>query len=115
MVQAQYPPTLFVPKNVLGRTLTLNFSEGNGTFVFTFDNAGGGSYTWTGGAAGPILLLQLETGSLSRGFLPLVLLGFPYTLELHLDYDTVNSGTFKGKADDGFSPFPVSGTFTSSP
>jgi len=116
LAQVRYPPTLFVPRNVLNKTLTMNFSAGNGTFVINFNNAGGGTYTWTGGSSGAINLYDWTQDSYRGRFRPIWLQNFGYLMELHLDYDTATTGTFKGIAyPSPAGPLSVSGAFTSSP
>ena len=120
MVQIQYQDSLFVPFLVMGRTITLNFSGENGTFVVSFNNTGGGSYTWTGGSAGAVLYYYWIQDPYRGRLRPLWLESFNYIMELHLDYDTATAGTFKGTAywdylyPSTIDSFPVSGTFTSS-
>lgn len=121
MVQVQYPPNLYVPRNVSGRTLTLNLSGGNGTFVIIFDGAGGGSYTWTGGASGVINFYNWIQDPYRGRLRPIWLQNFGYIMELHLDWDSATSGTLKGTAFLDFlypnptGSFPLAGTFTASP
>jgi len=121
VAQVQYPPSLFVPRNVLGRTLTLAFAGGNGTFVIAFDGAGTGSYTWSGGNSGSVLYYRWLQDAYRGRLRPIWLQNFGYIMELHLDYDSAAAGSFKGTAFlDYLYPNPagsvlVSGTFTSSP
>lgn len=123
-VQVQYPPALFTPRYVYGRTLTLNFSGGNGTFVLGFSGSGGetyGTYTSTIGASGQIIFYSWTQDPYRGRLLPLVMENFGYIMELHLDYDSASAGTFKGTGfvelfyPSPIGSFPVSGTFTSSP
>ena len=121
MAQVQYPPSLFVPRNVLGRTLTLNLSNGNGTFVINFNGAGGGSYTWTGGASGAVNFYTWIQDPYRGRLRPIWLQNFGYIMELHLDWDSAISGTLKGTAFLDFlypnpaGSIPLAGTFTASP
>jgi peptidyl-prolyl cis-trans isomerase A (cyclophilin A) len=121
MAQVQYPPSLFVPRTVLSKTLTMVFAGGNGTFVIGFDGGGGGSYTWTGGSSGSVLYYSWIQDPYRGRLRPIWLQNFGYILELHLDYDSATSGTFKGTAfldylyPNSAGSFPVSGTFTSAP
>jgi peptidyl-prolyl cis-trans isomerase A (cyclophilin A) len=120
MAQVQYPPSLFVPKSVLNKTLTLAFANNNGTFVIGFNAAGGGSYTWTGGSSGSVLYYNWIQDPYRGRLRPIWLQNFSYIMELHLDSDSATNGTFKGTAfldylyPDPIGSFPVSGTFTSS-
>jgi peptidyl-prolyl cis-trans isomerase A (cyclophilin A) len=113
LAQVQYPPTLYVPRNLFGRTFTLNFSGGNGTFAFNFDALGGGTYSWTLGSPGAIAGYYWIQDPYRGRLRPILLENYPYHMELHLDYDTSTAGTFRGTAYYG--NFVVSGTFTSSP
>ncbi len=118
MAQIQYPVSLFVPKNVLNKTLTLNYTGGNGTIVYSFNSVGGGTYTWTGGSAGTIASYNWIQDPYRGRFLPIVLSGI-VPMNLHLDYDSATAGTFKGTALPNYpsssGSFAVSGTFTSTP
>jgi peptidyl-prolyl cis-trans isomerase A (cyclophilin A) len=117
MAQIQYPPTLFVPRNVFGKTLTFNFAAGN-TIVIMFDNSGGGTYTWTLGSGGNILLNNWVQDPYRGRMVPIIYSGIPPT-KLHLHYDTATSGTVKGTGYPNYpltlGSFSVSGTFTSTP
>jgi peptidyl-prolyl cis-trans isomerase A (cyclophilin A) len=113
IAQVQYPASTFAPPNVLGRTLTLVFDNGNGTIVATFDNGGGGSYTWSLGAAGTITsyswLQDAYVGRLSPiNYSALV------TMVLRFDFKAATSGKFTGTAYSS-NPFSVSGSFSLSP
>ena len=118
MAQIQYPASLFVPKNVLNKTLTLNYNGGNGTFVYSFNSTGGGTYTWTLAAPGTISGYNW-TQDPYRGRLTPIGLSAVIPMNLHLDYDSATVGTFKGTAlpnyPSSFGSFAVSGTFTSTP
>src|SRR5262249_23115928 len=46
LAQIRYPGSTFAPKDVLGRTLKLVFSNNQGTNTVVFDNAGGGTYSF---------------------------------------------------------------------
>ncbi len=119
LVQAQYPPSLFVPRSVVNKTLTLVFAAGNGTIVYSFDGTGAGTYTWTiGPAAGTIVGYNWRQDPYRGRLLPVVLSGI-IPMNLHLDYDSSTAGSFKGTAlpnyPSSFGSFSVSGTFTSTP
>jgi peptidyl-prolyl cis-trans isomerase A (cyclophilin A) len=118
IAQVQYPPTLYVPKNVLNRTIILTFQSGiPGTITSVFDNAGGGSYSWSGGASGPIVFYTYTQAPYRGRFSPVWFNGFPIMV-LHLDYDSASIGTFKGTAYPTYpsstGSYAVTGTFTSS-
>jgi hypothetical protein len=115
-VQVQYPPALLVPRNVLNRTLTLNFSSGP-TFIVGFDSFGGGSYTNNIGGSGAVVLYGWKQDAYRGRLTPFWLNGYSI-MGLHLDYDTSNAGTFKGNFYISYPSAPgaaVSGTFSSSP
>lgn len=116
VAQVQYPGPLFVPRNVLNRTLTLNFTGGNGTIVISFDGTDGGTYTWTLGSPGTIQSYNWIQDPYRGRLYPVFFSGL-IPMELHLDHDNGTAGTFKGTAypDLPYDPFAVSGTFTSSP
>lgn len=102
--QVQYQDSLFTPRNVFNRSMTLNFSSGLRTSI-VFDGVGSGSYTnHDTGFSGGVFYSWTQDPYRGR-FRPLILNGFG-AVEIHLDYDTPNSGTFRGGA---------TGTFASSP
>ena len=113
IAQVQYPASTFAPPNVLGRTLTLVFDNGNGTIVVAFDNGGGGAYTWSLGSGGTITsyswLQDAYVGRLSPiSYSALV------TMVLRFDFKAATSGKFTGTAYSA-NPFSVSGSFSLSP
>jgi cyclophilin family peptidyl-prolyl cis-trans isomerase len=118
LVQIQYPPAVYTPRNVLDHTLTINFS-GGAILVAAFNSVGTGTYTFNGGAPQNIVGYTWIQDAYRGRFRPLVLQNFNSVLELHLDYDAASSGTFKGTAFP-FYPLtlgatPVSGSFSSVP
>lgn len=119
--QSKYKETLRVPRNIANKTVTLNLAGDNGTIVLSFNNAGGGNYTWSIGPAGPIGFYNWIQDPYRGRLRPVWLENSGSVMELHLDYDTATSGTFKGTDFwDVFYPTPVgavavSGTFTSTP
>jgi cyclophilin family peptidyl-prolyl cis-trans isomerase len=118
MAQIQYQDSLFVPYSVSGRTMALNFTGGNGTITITFDNNGGGSYTWTAGPSGSILFYNWIQDPYRGRFRQIFYSGIP-PMDLHLDFDTATSGTFKGTVYPNYpstaGSVPASGTFSSTP
>ena len=115
VAQVQYPPTLLVPKTVMGRTLTLNFSGGSPIIVVSFDNSGGGTYTWDQGLPGVVEGYNWIQDPYRGRFWPIYFSGI-IPMVLHLDYDTATAGTFKGTAyPSEADPFAVSGNVTSTP
>lgn len=98
--QVQYQDALFTPRNVLNRSMTLNFSNGLKTSI-AFDGIGSGSYTNHGtGFSGAVLYNWIQDPYRGR-LRPLFLIGFG-SVEIHLDFDTPSSGTFRGQATGTF-------------
>ncbi len=116
MAQVHYQDALHVPRNLLGKTVTLNFSPGGpGTIIIAFGPAGGGTYTWSLGDPGTITSYTWIQDPYRGRLAPIQYSGI-VRMTLHLDFDTSNAGTFSGVAyTGGSSPTPVSGTFTSAP
>jgi hypothetical protein len=115
MAQVQYPPSLYVPRTVRGKTVTLDFAGGYGTVVVTFDNAGAGTYTWTLGSPGVVQSYSWVQDPYRGRLWPIYFSGI-IPMVLHLDFDNPMIGTFKGTAYPNIgNPFAVSGTFSSAP
>ena len=115
VAQVQYPASLFVPRNVLGRTVTLSFSTGPGIIVISFNNSGGGTYTWSLGGPGTVDSYTWIQDPY-RGRLYPIYFSKIIPMVLHLDYDSATAGTMKGTAYPTLgNPMAVSGTFTSTP
>jgi cyclophilin family peptidyl-prolyl cis-trans isomerase len=118
MAQVAYPEALYVPDDVRGKTLTLNFDGGNGTVVASFDGVGTGSYTWTLGSPGSILGYNWIQDPYRGRFRPIGFTPLPF-MDLHLDYDSATVGTFAGTAYPNYpsssGSFPLTGNFTSTP
>lgn len=113
MVQVQYPDTLYVPPRLFGRSLTFNFS-GIGTMAAAFDGTGLGIYS---GAFGDGIIIGYSwIQDAYRGRLSTSVLGGAPPMTLHLDFDSLTNGTFKGNAylstTNGTLTAPVTGTFT---
>ncbi len=115
-VQVQYPPSLWVPRNVLSRSVTFNFT-GGAVISVAFDGFGGAFYADNSGHSGPAAYAWKQDAYRGR-LLPLVLSGYSYVFELHLDFDGTNSGTFRGTAYLSYPSIPagsVAGAFSSTP
>lgn len=112
-VRIEYPQPLFVPRNILGRTFTLNFS-GSGTFNVVFDDAGTGTYTTSGGGSGPVLFYDWKQDPYRGRLRSLALFPNPL-MDLHLAYSNSSTGTFKGTVRlNATNSAAVSGTFSAS-
>jgi peptidyl-prolyl cis-trans isomerase A (cyclophilin A) len=115
-VQVQYPQSLHVPRNVLGKTLTLTIGAGN-VITLNFDLVGGGTYTGSIGDSGNLLPYSWVQDPYRGRIVYLVYSGMTAPMALHFDFDTSTSGTVKGKAYPYFplliNPLPIAGTFTS--
>ncbi len=109
MAQVQYPASTLAPRNVLGRTLTLNFSGGE-TLVVTFNSSGAGTFTLNGSPGNVTDYDWLQEPY--RGFLSPIIYSNVDPMVLRLDFQTGTSGTFAGNIYlFGIFPDPVSGTF----
>jgi cyclophilin family peptidyl-prolyl cis-trans isomerase len=119
MAQVQYP-ILFVPRTVFNKTLTLNFSNNNGTFVVSFDGNGGGNYTWSQGSSNTLNTYTWMQDIYRGRFLPIIFNGngLP-AMNLDLGYTNATAGTFIGTAYPFYplsiNAFGLSGTFSSTP
>jgi hypothetical protein len=110
MVQVQYPASTLSPKNVLGRTLTLNFN-GGGTLIVAFNNTGTGTYTLNG-SPGTVTDYDWFQEPY-RGFLSPIIYSDVDPMVLRLDFQTETSGSFAGNVYlFGVFPSSVSGGFT---
>lgn len=110
MAQVQYPASTRAPKNVLGRTLVMSFSGGQGTNTIVFNNAGGGTYNLPGTGNGNVTSYAWLQDPY-RGFLwPIQYSGlFPMTLKL--DFSSNTNGVFDGTVYYTFYRTNVFGTF----
>lgn len=114
MSQVQYPPTLYSPDHVYGKTIIANFLTGkSGAIALGFDGGGSGGYNYNGVISGPILGYNYVQDAYRARLYSLYAFGFGI-MDLHLGYTNTTSGTFKGTIYEG-SPIPVTGSFTSSP
>ena len=114
MSQIQYPPTLYTPNNIYGKTISVSFLTGiSGSLLLGFDAFGTGSYLYNNAFSGPIFGYTYVQDAYRGRVYNLFAFGFG-VLDLHLAYTSSTGGTFKGTIYDA-SPIPVTGTFTSSP
>ena len=110
LAQVQYASSTLAPRDVLGRSLTLNFNGGLGTIALVFNANGGGTYNF-GPNSGTITrygwLQEAYVGRLSpisySALIPMV---------LRFDFQTETTGKFTGTAYANTGPFSVSGQFT---
>ena len=111
--QISYSSSTRAPKNVLGRTLTMIFSAGQGTNTIIFNNAGGGSYNLPGAGSGTVTGYTWLQDPY-RGFLwPITYSGLN-EMTLQLNFSSSTNGAFSGTVYNSI-PFSVSGTFSISP
>ncbi|HEU5123561.1 MAG TPA: peptidylprolyl isomerase [Verrucomicrobiae bacterium] len=112
--QIRYPQTLYVPRSITGRKLTLNLP--GAAFDISFTNATGGSYTNTLGKSG-VLTFYTWKQDPYRGRLSFGLNDDTQTaMELHLDYTSASAGNVSGLVYYFIFPVgPVTGTFSSIP
>lgn len=114
MSQIQYPPTLYTPGNIFGKTVSVSFVTGiSGSLLLGFDAFGSGSYLYNNAFSGPIFGYTYIQDAYRGRIYNLFAYGFG-VLDLHLAYANSTSGTFKGTIYDAI-PILVTGTFTSSP
>jgi cyclophilin family peptidyl-prolyl cis-trans isomerase len=123
LVQVLYPNTLFPPPKVLGRTVTVGFTQGgSGTLVINFSSAGGGSYTFNG-SPGSLLSYTWKQEAYNGRLWPISFVGaLDYDMTLLLNFTNATSGAMTGTV---FGPpfyypndpgaFPVAGTFSITP
>jgi cyclophilin family peptidyl-prolyl cis-trans isomerase len=115
MAQISYPDSLYVPRNVVNRAITLNFSATYGTIVLQPNGVGSGVYTQNGGPTNAILSYSWIQDPYRGRLNPIYFAGVN-PMVLHLDYDSPNAGTFKGMAyPTPTNAIAVQGGFTSSP
>jgi peptidyl-prolyl cis-trans isomerase A (cyclophilin A) len=113
VAQIQYASSTFAPRNVLSRTMVLNFHGGSGIITINFDAVEGGSYTWSLGVPGTVTDYVWKQAPYNGKLWPIYYSGLiPMTLALN--FKSAAAGTFSGTAypDWPNSPFPVSGSFT---
>ncbi len=123
LAQVLYPNTLFPPRKVFGRTVTVVFTQGgSGTLVINFNSTGGGNYT-INGSPGSVLSYTWRQEPFNGRLWPISFVGaFDYDMTLLLNFTNATSGAMTGTVysppfnypNDPFA-FPVAGTFTISP
>lgn len=117
MSQVQYPDSLYAPRDVFDRSLTLNFSGGVNTIVMDLDESGGGTFTYNG-TPGTIEGYNWIQDPYRGRFSP-IFFSNVIPMSLHLDFDTPTTGTFKGTAYPNYpssiGSFPVLGTLGAPP
>lgn len=117
MARVSYPDTLYVPKNVVNRAISLSFSAVFGNIAILPDNPGGGLYSQNGGPVGSIAYTWVQDAYRGR-LSPILFTGVVPPMRLHLDFDSATNGTFNGTALTNYPSavgLGVSGTFTASP
>lgn len=123
LAQTQYPTTLFPPVSLLGRTVSLTFTNGAaGVVTINFDANGTGTYS--SGNSGNLLGYSWSRDPYNGRLWPVAFDG-PLNLDmtLTLNFDRALAGGFKGTvypAPFFYTPgnpfqYPVSGAFTLSP
>lgn len=89
-VQIQYPSSTLAPKNLFGRTLTINFTQGrSGMLVVSFNSSGGGTYTYNA-SPGNLLGYTWSQEPYNGRLWPLGLVG-PLDLDMTLKLNFTNS------------------------
>jgi hypothetical protein len=111
MVAVNYTSPRPVPKNVYGRTLTLNFSGGLGTIVIIFDGAGKGTYTYSNGSPGIVDSYSWNQDAYRGRLQPIYFSGL-VPMVMHLDFALASSGSFSGTAYTSPNTTAVAGTYT---
>ena len=113
--QVQYPSSTFAPKDVLGRTLTMVFSGGQGTNTIVFDGTGGGTYVFRPAgspqSSGTVTMYSYLQSPYNGLLWPIQYSGLlPMTLDLNFKSST--NGLFSGKVYPSTSPpSAISGSF----
>ena len=130
MAQVQYASNLFPPRSVLGRTLSITFTNGTaGTLVVTFNangTNGGGTYVRAGNASqngtGSLLGYNYALDPFNGKLLPIGFLGpWDADMTITLNFDTATAGGVKAVVypppyyPNTFAAYSVSGHFTITP
>lgn len=111
VARVQYPGSTHAPQTLSGRKLSLVFDEGVGTIVIQFDQAGGGTYTYSYGSPGSVMSYKWAQQPY-RGYLSPIYFSGVVPMTLRLDFDNAAVGAFDGTAYTTTSTLSVSGTFT---
>ncbi|MFO1512202.1 MAG: peptidylprolyl isomerase [Verrucomicrobiota bacterium] len=123
LAQVLYPNTLFPPRKVLGRVVTIVLTQGgSGTLIINFNGSGGGNYT-INGAPGSLINYTWKQEPYNGRLWPISFVGpLDYDMTLLLNFTSATGGMMTGTV---YGPpfyypsdplaFPVAGTFTISP
>jgi peptidyl-prolyl cis-trans isomerase A (cyclophilin A) len=98
LAQAQYASTRPAPQSLNGLRIAFEFANGLGTNTTTFDNAGGGTYTWPTQGVTTSTPVRSYFWKLDpyRGRLRPIEWDGIYPMDLHLSFLTTSNGTFTG-------------------
>lgn len=111
--QVQYLSSTFAPKDILGRTLTMVFSAGQGTNTIVFNSTGGGTYNFPGVNSGSVTSYTWSQEAY-RGLLWPIQYSQLNEMTLQLNFTSTKAGSFSGTVY-GTPQFSVSGTFSLEP
>ena len=111
LAEIVYPP-IYAPRNLLNRTLTLNFDADLGTIVINFDGANGGTYVPPpGDPPGTILNYGWFQNYYQGDLDPITYSGQILPMSLTFFFNSVSNGVFNGTVNSA-APYNVTGTFT---
>jgi hypothetical protein len=120
LTQVQYGTQLFPPRNVLGRVVSIQFTEGRtGMLDIGFDSASGGSYT-NNGSPGSLVGYNWRQEPYNGRLWPIAFDGaLNADMTMILSFDSAGGGTMTGTfypapyyyPNNPFA-YPVKGTFT---
>jgi cyclophilin family peptidyl-prolyl cis-trans isomerase len=123
LAQVQYPNPLYPPRQVRGRNVTVNITQGgSGTLIMNFNTVGGGSYTFNG-SPGTILGHTWKQEPFNGRLWPVSFSGaLNYDMTLLLNFTNATAGAMTGTVygppfyypGDPFA-FPIAGTFSIAP
>jgi cyclophilin family peptidyl-prolyl cis-trans isomerase len=123
MTQIQYPESLYVPRQLFGRTVTIRFTQGgSGTLAMQFNQTGTGSYTFNG-SPGTIIFYSWQQTPHNGRLWPVALAGaLDADFTMSLKFTNATSGVMTGKYypapyyyPNHPAPTTIAGTFTNSP
>jgi cyclophilin family peptidyl-prolyl cis-trans isomerase len=102
---------IYVPRNLLNRTLTLNFDDDLGTIVVNFDGANGGTYIPPPADPPGTILNYSWNQTLYQGYLDPITYS-PHILPMSLTFffNSPSNGVFYGTVNSA-APYNVTGTF----
>jgi peptidyl-prolyl cis-trans isomerase A (cyclophilin A) len=108
LAEIVYPP-IYVPRNLLNRTLTLNFDDDLGTIVINFDGANGGTYIPP--PTDPPGTINYEWNqSLYQGALDPINYSYLLPMSLTFFFNSPSNGVFNGTVNSAAS-YTVTGSF----